>query len=153
MSTDGKGGETKVPYQTTILVRDSCLCLHVQRAARALARRFDDALRPLGLTNGQFSLMMSLNRPEPAGMASVASLLAMDRTTLTAALKPLQRRGLINVTPDLNDRRGRRLTLTSADMRLLTKAVPIWQQNHAELEDALPGRNGDRLRRDLTALV
>jgi hypothetical protein len=53
-------------YETTILVRDSCLCLHVQRAARALARRFDNALRPLGLTNGQFSLMMSLNRPEGA---------------------------------------------------------------------------------------
>ncbi len=76
-------------FETTLRVRDTCLCLHMQRAARALARRFDDALRPLGLTNGQFSLMMSLNRPEPPGMAAVASLLAMDRTTLTAALKPL----------------------------------------------------------------
>src|SRR6476646_2307990 len=98
-------------YAFTHHVRDRCLCLHVQRAARALARRFDDALRPLGLTNGQFSLMMSLNRPEPAGMASVASLLAMDRTTLTAALKPLQRRGLINITADPKDARGRLLTL------------------------------------------
>ncbi|MGC2529450.1 MAG: MarR family winged helix-turn-helix transcriptional regulator, partial [Candidatus Acidiferrum sp.] len=73
---------------TTLLVRDCCLCLHVQRAARALARRFDDALRPVGLTNGQFSLLMSLNRPKPPGMTAVASFLAMDRTTLTAALKP-----------------------------------------------------------------
>src|ERR1700690_1041464 len=79
-------------YETTLHVRDSCLCLHVQRAARALARRFDDALRPLGLTNGQFSLMISLNRPKPPGMAAVASLLAIDRSTLTAALKPLPRR-------------------------------------------------------------
>ena len=78
-----------VPFTTTIAVRDSCLCLHVQRAARALARRYDDALRPLGLTSGQFSLLMSLNRPEPPTMSSVANLLAMDRTTLTAALKPL----------------------------------------------------------------
>jgi hypothetical protein len=30
-------------------------------------------------------------------MASVASLLAVDRTTLTAALKPLERRGLVKV--------------------------------------------------------
>src|SRR3954454_8519002 len=100
------------PFEVTILVRDSCLCLHVQRAARALARRFDDALRPLGLTNGQFSLLMSLNRPEPAGMGGVATLLAMDRTTLTAALKPLIRRGLVRVAPDPGDRRGRLLTLT-----------------------------------------
>src|SRR5215475_7422678 len=90
-----KPADAEVPYETTLLVRDACLCLHVQRAARALARRFDEALRPLGLTNGQFSLMMSLNRPEPPSMGSVATLLAMDRTTLTAALKPLERRRLV----------------------------------------------------------
>src|SRR6202046_2373882 len=94
-----------VPFETTLLVRDTCLCLHVQRAARALARRFDVALRPVGLTNGQFSLLMSLNRPSPPAMGSVASLLAMDRTTLTAALKPLERRGLVKVTTDRLDRR------------------------------------------------
>jgi len=94
-------------FEATLEVRDCCLCLYVQRAARALARRFDDALRPLGLTNGQFSLLMSLNRPKPPGMAAVASLLAMDRTTLTAALKPLRRRGLLKVTPDPADGRGR----------------------------------------------
>src|SRR5271165_6906576 len=105
---------TLVPFETTIRVRDCCLCLHVQRAARALARRFDDALRPFKLTNGQFSLLMSLNRPEPAGMASVAALLAMDRTTLTAALKPLERRGLVKIAADPRDRRSRLLTLTAA---------------------------------------
>src|SRR6202522_2961257 len=106
-----KRGGTSLAF--THHVRDHCLCLHVQRAARALARRFDDALRPFGLTNGQFSLLMSMNRPEPPGMAAVASLLAMDRTTLTAALKPLQRQGLIRVTADPRDRRGRLMTLTA----------------------------------------
>src|SRR3984957_8288726 len=100
-----------IPFETTLLVRDTCLCLHVQRAARVLARRFDEALRPLGLTNGQFSLMMSLNQPEPAGIAGVASLLGMDRTTLTAALKPLQRRELVKVKTDPEDGRGRQLVL------------------------------------------
>src|SRR5438445_11529660 len=94
------------PFEFTLHVRDTCLCLHVQRAARALARRFDDVLRPLDLTNGQFSLLMSLNRPEPPKIGSVAALLAMDRTTLTANLKPLERRGLVNVTVDAADRRG-----------------------------------------------
>src|SRR5450755_3431343 len=106
------------PYETTLLVRDACLCLHVQRAARALARRFDDAFRPLGPTNGQFSLMMSLNRPKPPGMAAVASLLAMDRTTLTAALKPLERRGLVRISVDPTDRRGRLIRLTPRGRRL-----------------------------------
>ena len=121
-----------VPFTTTIAVRDSCLCLHVQRAARALARRYDDALRPLGLTSGQFSLLMSLNRPEPPTMSSVANLLAMDRTTLTAALKPLERRGLVKVTIGEKDRRSRLMTLTPEGLELLAAAMPAWDATQAE---------------------
>src|SRR5260370_34615111 len=96
-----------VSFATTLHIRDRCLCLHVQRAARMVARCFDDTLRPLGLTNGQFSLLTSLNRPQPARMGSIAALLAMDRTTLTAALKPLERRGLVDVAGDPACRRRR----------------------------------------------
>jgi DNA-binding MarR family transcriptional regulator len=144
---------TKVSHETTLLVRDCCLCLHVQRAARALARRFDEALRPLGLTNGQFSLLMSLNQPEPPAMAGVASLLAMDRTTLTAALKPLERRGLVRVTADPADRRSRLMALTPKGMRLLTRALPIWQRIHRQVEDLLPDGDPNRLRSNLRALL
>ncbi|HRD27761.1 MAG TPA: MarR family winged helix-turn-helix transcriptional regulator, partial [Caulobacter sp.] len=70
-----------VALETTHHVRDTCLCLHAQRAARVLARRFDDALRPVGLTNGQFSLLMALNGQEPAPMGRIAALLGADRTT------------------------------------------------------------------------
>ncbi|TXN17255.1 MarR family transcriptional regulator, partial [Methylobacterium sp. WL93] len=127
---------TVVPFATTAVVRETCLCLHTQRAARALGRRFDDALRPLGLTSGQFSLLMSLNRPEPAPMASVARLLAMDRTTLTAAVKVLERRGLATVAVDPKDRRGRLLALTEAGRASLVAAVPVWRETHAAVDAA-----------------
>ncbi|WP_159947293.1 MarR family transcriptional regulator [Rhizobium sp. 18065] len=123
-----------IPYSTTLHIRDACLCLHAQRAARALGRRFDTALKALGLTNQQFSLMMALNRPEPPPMGPVARLLAMDRTTLTAALKPLERRGWITVEPDPKDKRGRRLKLTPDGTAVLSAAVPIWRAVHAEIE-------------------
>ncbi|RKE85681.1 MarR family transcriptional regulator [Rhizobium sp. AG855] len=126
-----------IPYSTTIHVRDTCLCLHAQRAARALARRFDAALKPSGLTNQQFSLMMALNRPEPPPMGPVARLLAMDRTTLTAALKPLSTRGWVSVEPDPKDRRGRLLRLTSEGAEALSSAVPIWKQVHRDIEAGL----------------
>src|SRR5437763_11975183 len=103
----------------TLLVRDHCLCLHAQRAARALARRFDEAMRPAGLTSGQFSLLMSLNRPAPPALGAVATLLGMDRTTLTANLKPLARRGAVKIAVDPADRRGRLLSLTPAGRKLL----------------------------------
>ncbi|WP_407668695.1 MarR family winged helix-turn-helix transcriptional regulator [Oceanibaculum nanhaiense] len=133
-------------------MRDTCLCLHAQRAARSLARRFDDALRPVGLNNGQFSLMMSLNRPEPARMGDVASLLAMDRTTLTAALKPLTRRGLVEILIDPKDKRSRRLVLTDAGRALLAEAVPIWEKNHAEIDKLLGDAEAQRLRNGLVTL-
>ncbi|ESR26004.1 MarR family winged helix-turn-helix transcriptional regulator [Lutibaculum baratangense] len=126
-----------IPYATTIHVRDRCLCLHAQRAARVLARRFDEALKPVGLTNGQFSLLMSLNRPEPPTMGAVAEVLAMDRTTLTAALKPLQRRGLVEIAPDPADRRSRRVALTPEGEAALLGALPIWQREHDEIDAAL----------------
>jgi DNA-binding MarR family transcriptional regulator len=139
-------------YETTLLVRDTCLCLHMQRAARALARRFDDALRPLGLTNGQFSLMMSLNRPEPPRMTAVASLLAMDRTTLTAALKPLKRRNLVEVIAITADRRTRQMTLTPKGRSLLVEALPIWKSTHRAVEDLLSDHDPNRLRKNLCSL-
>jgi DNA-binding MarR family transcriptional regulator len=149
----GETSQAQVPYATTRMVRDCCLCLHVQRAARALARRFDEVFRPLDLTNQQFSLMMSLNRPQPPGMAAVASVLAMDRTTLTAALKPLERRGLVAVTVDPDDKRGRLIALLPAGQRLLARAVPIWQRTHAELDARLADGGADLLRDNLRALA
>jgi len=83
-------------------------------------------------------------------MAPVATLLAMDRTTLTAALKPLQRRGLVHVAPDPADRRGRLLSLTLEGKGLLVQAVPIWEQTHAELEARVGDPN--QLRSNLQAL-
>jgi len=140
-----------LPLKITHHVRDHCLCLHVQRAARALARHFDDALRPAGLTNGQFSLLMSLNRPAPPSIGDVADLLAMDRTTLTAALKPLERRGLIEIAIAKDDKRARRLILTKAGRAALIAAVPLWKKAHAAAERLLP-RSADALREDLRAL-
>jgi|SRR5579862_5445926 len=142
----------KLPIEITHHVRDTCLCLHVQRAARALARRFDDALRPVQLTHGQFSLLNALNQVEAPGMSKVAALLTMDRTTLTANLKPLERRGLVTVTTDPADKRGRSLMLTAAGHAALRAAVPVWKRTHAAIERTLAATGPDTLRADLRAL-
>ena len=144
--------ECEVTFGTTQRVKDACLCLHVQRAARALARRFDEAFRPFDLTNQQFSLLMSLNRPEPPPMGPVADLLAIDRTTLTAALKPLERRGLVKVMPNPQDARSRVLKLTVKGKQLLTRAMPVWESTHAELDERLKGES-ESLRQALQALM
>jgi len=141
-----------IPFQTTLHVRDHCLCFHAQRAARRLAKRFDDVFRPLDLTNGQFSLMMALNRHVPAAMNDVAAGLGMDRTTLTAKLKPLERRGLVEVRVDASDRRSRRILLSAGGHALLARAMPLWRSAHAEVEAVLPPGDAKRLRAALRTL-
>jgi DNA-binding MarR family transcriptional regulator len=157
MTTVKETPVAEVPFSTTLLVRDNCLCLRVQRAARVLARRFDAALKPVGLTNGQFSLLMSLNRPDAPGvpkatLGSVADLLGMDRTTLTAAARILFERGLLVVEPEPGDGRSKVLRLTMAGREVLAAAVPIWKREHAAIERGMGDGGAERLRRDL-ALV
>ncbi|MGO4573420.1 MarR family winged helix-turn-helix transcriptional regulator [Microvirga sp. 2TAF3] len=141
-----------LPIEITHKVRDTCFCLHVQRAGRAVARRYDEALRPFGLTNGQFSLMMSLNRPKASSMSSVSALLAMDRTTLTASLKPLQRRGLVAIASDPADRRARLMMLTRAGRALLALALSSWEVTQAATERLIASSDPDGLRADLRAI-
>jgi DNA-binding MarR family transcriptional regulator len=145
--------KTRVSYETTLMVRETCLCLGVQQVARALARHFDEALRPLDLTNGQYSLLMSLNQPELPTISAVANLLSLDRTTLTAALKPLERRRLITIKADPDDKRSRRLALTEAGHALLSRALPIWKKYHGRLEKHLGAQHADRLCADLRFLT
>lgn len=120
------------------------MCFRTQRAARALARRFDTVFRRLDLTNGQFSLLMSLNRAAPPTIGDTARFLAMDRTTLTAALKPLSRRGLLVAVADDTDGRTTRLVLTEKGRGLLALALPIWRDEHDRV-DAQLGRSDTRL--------
>jgi DNA-binding MarR family transcriptional regulator len=125
-------------------VRDACLCLATQRAARRLARRFDRAFQPVGLTNGQFSALMFLAGADGASPSRLAELLAMDRTTVTALLKALARRGLVEIEAGDRDRRTRRAVVTAAGREALAKALPIWRAGHAALETSLPLGAGGR---------
>ena len=142
----------ELTFATTLDVRDTCLCLHAQRAARALARRFDEAFRPLDLTSGQFSLLMALNRPEPPTMREVAEVLALDRTTLTANLKPVERRGWVTILVGSPDRRSRPLTLTEAGRAKLAEALPHWRRTQADLHALLTDAGAARLCADLRML-
>jgi DNA-binding MarR family transcriptional regulator len=75
----------------------------------------------------------------------------MDRTTLTAALKPLERRGLVKISQDPADRRSRILALTRKGKDLLIRAMPVWERTHHEVEQSIPDGDPDGLRRNLRA--
>lgn len=128
-------------------IRDQCLCLATQRAARVLARRFDRLFAPLGLTNGQFSLLVALSGQWAPRLGELAEFLAMDATTMTAAAKTLERRGLLSLQADKADARARRPTLTAAGREVVAKAVPLWREEHARVQAGLVGLDAAALAR------
>lgn len=137
--------ETKsaIPLPDVLHVRDTCLCFATQRAARQLARRFDAVFRPLGITNNQFSLMMPLNAPRPISLGQLADFLGMDQTTMSAALKGLERDGLLEVRRDDRDKRVRRPVLTGKGHAVLHAALEIWKVEHAKVHAELDGQGPD----------
>lgn len=120
-------------------IRDQCLCLASQRAARLLARRFDRVFAPLGITNGQFSLMCSLMGSWSPKLSELAQFLAMDQTTVTAAVRTLERKGHLLLVTDEGDRRVRRPRLTHAGRAVVIQAIPLWKAEHGAVQaEVLP---------------
>jgi DNA-binding MarR family transcriptional regulator len=152
ISTYTMAMDTKLSV-SPIVVDAECFCLNLKRAARAVARRYDEALGPVDLTNGQFSTLIAIAGLQPVSMQILAERLGMDRTTLTATLKPLQRRGLISIRPDTADRRSRSLTLTDEGAVLLRDAVPLWKKVQQAVGRIVGNSSAPALRAQLTRLA
>jgi DNA-binding MarR family transcriptional regulator len=136
----------RIPYSVAQEIRDGCLCFAAQKAARLLARRFDRVFAPLAITNGQFSMMVALGGMGNPRLGGLADFLAMDQTTLTAAVKALEARGLVVRKPDPEDQRARRVELTPAGTEVIARAVPIWRDEISAIRrDMGPERAGELL--------
>jgi DNA-binding MarR family transcriptional regulator len=134
-------------------VNAECFCLNLKRAARAVARRYDEALQPVELTNGQFSTLMTIKGLQPISMQRLAEMLGMDRTTLTATLKPLQRRALVSSHPDSADGRSRNLKLTDGGSKVLQQAVPLWSKVQQAVGREVGSSDAKMLRAQLARLA
>ena len=118
-----------------------------------MSRQYDEALAPLALNNGQFSMLALLAELGPVRIQKVAETLVMDRTTVTAALKPLQRRKLVRVDVAGDDARAREAVLTPAGEALLREAMPLWRVQQERLKKMLSAEDAEALRAHLGRLV
>lgn len=124
---------TEIDLQSRLLVNRSCFGLNIQRAARVVAKKFDEAFRPLGINHWQFAMLMTLYVPNGLSVNELASLLVVDRTTITANVKPLDRSGLLTVRVDEEDARSRRIELTDKGREVLEAAFPVWRRINADI--------------------
>jgi DNA-binding MarR family transcriptional regulator len=116
-----------------------CTCMRLRKATRRVSQIYDRSLEQAGMTVTQYGLLGQLARYDGIGIGALAEKLIMDPTTLTRNLRPLERRGLVAMKPDKNDKRSRCLHLTASGRAAFEQAVPAWVRAQRRVEDALGG--------------
>lgn len=129
-----------------------CVCFNLRKATRAVTQLYDDALRSVGLRTTQFTLLNAIRVVGPVAVRRLASVVVMDRTTLTRDLRPLQRRGLVSVEPG-EDRRERKVNLTTQGVQVVHRALPLWEKAQSRVAKGLGQERLERLLSDLAAAV
>jgi DNA-binding MarR family transcriptional regulator len=146
---EGRAGARALP-------ETPCTCAALRRTARRLTRTYDRALRPAGLRLTQYSVLANLARAAGEGGAltvtDLARRLAMDRTTLTRNLRPLEAAGWLRIGAG-PDRRSRAVEITEEGRRLLVAARPLWQAAERTFRQALGREEAAELRRLLDAAM
>ena len=117
-----------------------CLCFRARRVSRLITRVYDEELRPLGIHATQLTLLNAITLLEGSGgatMVTLADVLAMDQTTLSRNLRPLEVAGLVRTERLAEDRRVRVLRMTNVGARTVADALPLWERAHQRLLAAL----------------
>ena len=133
------------------LASASCTAHHLRRTMRAVNHHFDALIRSSGLRPTQFTLVSAVHLEAPITVTHLAALMGMDRTTLTRNLKPLERDGLLRLSPG-EDRRTRIVETTAAGEAVLANAIPLWQQAQEPIVAAWGQDRFDRFLGDLAEM-
>lgn len=111
----------------------ACRCLAARRYARTVTRIYERRLRPHGLRATQFSVLAALSLAGPTAVSDLATLLGLDRTTLSRVAGVLERNGWVGAGRTA-DGRTRPLRLTGAGRRKAETAFPAWKEAQESVE-------------------
>jgi DNA-binding MarR family transcriptional regulator len=113
-----------------------CACFDLRRATRAVSRMYDDFLRDEGLNVTQFSLLRVIYAEKELSISMLGRYMVMDRTSITRALAPLERDGLIHSRSGA-DKRIRIISVTNKGRKLVDDAEPKWRQAQEALIETI----------------
>jgi DNA-binding MarR family transcriptional regulator len=136
--------QTPVPASTDIAkIAEStsylCVATRVRQLSRIITRVYDDAMRPLGITGSQFTLLTQLAQQDGITAVEIGYSLDIEKSTLSRNLKRLLALGLIVMDPPAG-RRGRGLHLTPKGQAVIKDAYPVW---HAAQQRTLSAMGAD----------
>ncbi|MEE8253600.1 MAG: MarR family winged helix-turn-helix transcriptional regulator [Hyphomicrobium sp.] len=114
----------------------ACLATRVRQLSRIITRVYDDAMRPLGITASQYTLLAQLAARDSITAVEIGHELDIEKSTLSRNLKRLLALGHIIMDPPAG-RRGRGLHLTPKGQAILKDAFPIWQDAQTRAVSAM----------------
>jgi DNA-binding MarR family transcriptional regulator len=118
-----------------------CACANLRRATRAVTQLYDAALRPNGIRITQFTLLQVLERAgRPMTQGALGDFLALDSTTLSRTLRPLEQAKWIRRVEG-GDARERCIELAPQGRRMLERATPDWERVQRRLRTDLGPRD------------
>lgn len=121
--------------RSTEALSAACNCFAIRSAARHASQFYDRHLAASGLRTTQFSVLANLRRAGSLSINELAAAMAMDRTTMGRALRPLEREGLVAIGPG-RDGRTRSLSLTEPGRARLGEAAALWSEAQTAFERA-----------------
>ncbi|KAB1086055.1 winged helix-turn-helix transcriptional regulator [Neorhizobium galegae] len=126
-----------------------CSNTAVRRASRHLGQLYEDAMGDTGLKGTQFSLLSQIARSNEPTLKNLADAMVMDLSALGHTLKPLIRDGLVELVPDAQDRRAKRVRLTDAAAAMQRNLTARWQVAQDRFDKAFGKEKSEELRRVL----
>ena len=114
----------------------TCACLNLRKANRALTQFYDGFLRSAGIRSTQLPILTTIASAGPLNISQLAKVTVIDQSTLTRNLKLLQEKKLIRVRPG-KDKRVREVILTDRGTKVILKANPLWQEAQSRIADEL----------------
>jgi DNA-binding MarR family transcriptional regulator len=130
-----------------------CMSASLRMATRRVARHYDRALAPVGITTNGYSILARLERLGPLPLGILAARLGADRSTLSRELAPLVDAGYVAAVPDPADRRRRTVVLSAAGRGLVRQARPLWEEAQASLAAEFGAERAAALVGELNALA
>ena len=129
-----------------------CACFNLRKTTRIVTQLYDRIMKPSGLNGTQFTLLTIVTLSGTPTIANLAKNLLMDRTTLTRNLKPLEKQGLLVITPGV-DQRTRIVALTKEGKNVLFEAYPYWEKAQKSIVDSFGENRWDSTMTDLKDII
>jgi len=113
-----------------------CVLDNSRKAARAVSRYYNRLARQVGMTSGQFSVLVAIRQMRERTTAELADRLSMERTTLVRNVALLERDGLV-VSALAKDGKAKCYSVTDRGEALLQEALPLWRKAQKDVETLL----------------